>query len=59
MPQETVLCDGIVRENLLLDDPDDEPTSFLDPETECRLIAGLRSFLGERTTLVLITHRPS
>ena len=119
VPQEAVLCDGTIRENLLLGAPGastgdleaacraaqahdfiaalpegyetpvgqggfhfsggqrqrlgvarallrrpralimDEPTSFLDPETESRLIAGLRSFLGERATLILITHRPS
>lgn len=119
VPQETVLCDGTIRENLLLSSPDaspseleaacraaqahefiqalpdgyetavgqngfhfsggerqrlgiarallrksrvlimDEPTSFLDPETERRLIAGLQDFLGPRSTLILITHRPS
>lgn len=119
VPQETALCDGTIRENILLSRPDasdseveeacraaqahdfiralpdgyetsvgqngfhfsggerqrlgiarallrksrvlimDEPTSFLDPETEKRLIAGLRSFLGAEATLVLITHRPS
>ena len=119
VPQETVLCDGTIRENLLLGKPDasdselasacraaqahefiaalpdglgtavgqngfhfsggerqrlgvarallrkprvlimDEPTSFLDPETEGRLIAGLRTHLGTEATLVLITHRPA
>ncbi len=119
VPQETVLCDGTIRENLLLGNPGasareleaacraaqahdfiaalpggyetpvgqsgfhfsggerqrlgvarallrkprvlimDEPTSFLDPETEGRLIAGLREHLGPEATLVLITHRDS
>lgn len=119
VPQETVLCDGTIRENLLLSNPGaseadleaacraaqaldfiralpegldtsagqngfrfsggerqrlgvarallrkprvlimDEPTSFLDPETESRLISGLRAHLGPEATLVLITHRLS
>jgi ABC-type bacteriocin/lantibiotic exporter with double-glycine peptidase domain len=37
----------------------DEPTSFLDSDTERRLIGDLRDFLGTATTLLLITHRPA
>lgn len=119
VPQETVLCDGTIRENLLLGNPGasardleaacraaqahefiaalpggydtpvgqngfhfsggerqrlgvarallrkprvlimDEPTSFLDAETESRLIASLKEHLGAEATLILITHRDS
>lgn len=119
VPQETVLCDGTIRDNLLLGNPGasekelgaacraaqahafisalpggydtlvgqngfhfsggerqrlgvarallrkprvlimDEPTSFQDPETEGRLIGGLRAHLGPDATMVLITHRAS
>ncbi|BEV13165.1 ATP-binding cassette domain-containing protein (plasmid) [Asticcacaulis sp. DW145] len=37
----------------------DESTSSLDPRSEARIIATLRQRYGERTTLILITHRPA
>lgn len=35
----------------------DEPTAYLDKETERKFLGGLRGFLGNGTTLVVITHR--